>query len=79
MDTNSIIIFKPTCSPFINSFFIKKLPVCHQASDADLIGIPKRLIISQKTGKMIEYKERGNKKTKLIKIKDLMKFFNINF
>jgi len=47
--------------------------------DADLIGIPKRLIISQKTGKMIEYKERGNKKTKLIKIKDLMKFFNINF
>jgi len=40
--------------------------------DADLIGISKRLIISQKTGKMIEYKERSKRKTRLVKLKELI-------
>ena len=40
--------------------------------DADLIGIYRRLIISQKTKDMIEYKERGKKKMRLIKLQDLI-------
>ena len=42
--------------------------------DADLIGISKRLIISQKTGKMIEYKERNKKKVRLIKRQEILNF-----
>jgi len=42
--------------------------------DADLIGISKRLIVSQKTGKMIEYKERGKKKVRLIKRQEILNF-----
>ncbi len=34
--------------------------------DADLIGIPTRLVISQKTGNKVEYKERANSKIELL-------------
>ena len=48
-------------------------------ADADLIGIPYRLVISEKTlGKnCVEVKERGKEKINLIKIKDLSKRFEI--
>lgn len=39
--------------------------------DADLIGIPYRIVVSEKTGKQIEVKERNQKESKLI---DLDKF-----
>ena len=35
-------------------------------SDADLIGIPVRLVVSTKTGDKIEYKERGSEKSELL-------------
>jgi prolyl-tRNA synthetase len=48
-------------------------------ADADLIGIPYRLVISEKTLQKdcIEIKRRDDKKIKLIKIQDLNKRFEI--
>jgi len=45
-------------------------------AEADLIGIPYRMVISEKTlGKdSVEVKKRSEKKVKLIKIRDLVKF-----
>jgi len=45
-------------------------------AEADLIGIPYRLVISEKTLKKdsVEVKKRAEKKVKLIKIKNLLKF-----
>lgn len=40
-------------------------------ADADLIGIPYRAVISEKTGKTIEIKKRNEKKTKLVSEKVL--------
>lgn len=46
-------------------------------AEADLIGIPWRLLLSKKTlqKRFIEVKKRREKKIKLIKIKDCLKFF----
>ena len=40
--------------------------------DADLIGIPTRLVVSKKTGNKIEVKARGEQKIRLINLKDLL-------
>src|SRR3989338_6786177 len=45
-------------------------------ADADLIGIPLRAVISEKTGGKIELKERNSKTMKLVKIDELMKKIN---
>jgi len=42
-------------------------------NDADLIGIPVRLVVSQKTKDKIEWKERDKKKTQLLTIEEVMK------
>ena len=42
-------------------------------NDADLIGIPYRLVISEKTGNKIEIKERSGKKTRLANEKEILK------
>src|SRR3989344_897366 len=47
-------------------------------ADADLIGIPVRAVISEKTGGKIELKERNSKKIKLIKVDELIKKLNGN-
>lgn len=41
-------------------------------ADADLIGIPHRVVVSKRTGDKIEYKRRGEAETKLITIDELM-------
>ncbi|MDD3679670.1 MAG: proline--tRNA ligase, partial [Candidatus Shapirobacteria bacterium] len=41
-------------------------------ADADLIGIPVRLIVSDKTGDKIEWKERNRKKTTLIQYDEVV-------
>ncbi len=41
--------------------------------DADLIGIPIRLVISKRTGKKIEYKRRNESKTNLLSFDQLLK------
>ncbi|PKL72561.1 proline--tRNA ligase [Candidatus Kuenenbacteria bacterium HGW-Kuenenbacteria-1] len=50
-------------------------------ADADLIGIPLRIVISEKTLKenCVELKRRGQEKFELIKIKDLLKTVFNNF
>ncbi len=45
-------------------------------AEADLIGIPHRLVISDKTGKKIEYKNRKDSKVKLISEKEVFKILN---
>lgn len=41
-------------------------------SDADLIGIPKRLVVSKRTGDKIEFKNRGQKESKLVSLEELL-------
>jgi len=42
-------------------------------ADADLIGIPVRLVISEKTKDKIEYKERDKKETELLSFEEVVK------
>lgn len=46
-------------------------------TDADLIGIPIRLVISKKTGDKIEIKKRGEKQIKLVNFEELIKILKI--
>lgn len=50
-------------------------------AEADLIGIPYRVVVSGKTLKenSVEIKERGKAKAEMVKIKQLTKFLNLNF
>jgi prolyl-tRNA synthetase len=47
-------------------------------ADADLMGIPNRVVVSRKTmdNNSVEIKERGSKKERLVKIKELTEIFN---
>lgn len=42
-------------------------------ADSDLIGIPVRLVLSEKTGEKIEWKERGSNKTELLSLDEVVK------
>jgi len=42
-------------------------------ADADLVGIPVRLVVSEKTGKKIEWKGRKEKKTELLTLEQIIK------
>lgn len=42
-------------------------------ADADLIGIPVRLVVSEKTGDKIEWKERAGDKTELLGVEEVIK------
>ena len=44
-------------------------------SDADLIGIPRRLVVSKKTGDKIEYKKRDNEKVELLTLEQVLNKF----
>ncbi|TSC95395.1 MAG: prolyl-tRNA synthetase [Parcubacteria group bacterium Athens1014_10] len=41
--------------------------------DSDLIGIPVRLIVSEKTGDKVEFKERDKKEVKLLSLEEVIK------
>ena len=45
--------------------------------DADLIGIPWRLVISDKSGKKIELKARNSKETKLLTLDEILSKFSV--
>ncbi len=49
----------------------RKISAGEKFADADLIGIPVRLVVSTKTGDKIEYKERNSQETKLISVEEL--------
>jgi len=42
-------------------------------AEADLIGIPVRLVVSAKTGKKVEWKKRKEEKTELLSIEEIIK------
>jgi prolyl-tRNA synthetase len=42
-------------------------------ADADLIGIPVRLVVSQKTADKIEWKKRSEKETELLDLAEVLK------
>lgn len=42
-------------------------------ADSDLIGIPVRLVVSEKTGEKVEWKERNKKETELLSIEEMKK------
>ena len=44
----------------------RDVPAGQKFADADLIGVPVRLVVSDKTGDKIEYKERTSDKTELL-------------
>ncbi|MFH0979400.1 MAG: proline--tRNA ligase [Candidatus Roizmanbacteria bacterium] len=41
-------------------------------ADADLIGIPIRLVVSKRTGDQVEFKKRNDKKTELLTLDDII-------
>jgi prolyl-tRNA synthetase len=45
-------------------------------ADADLIGIPVRLVVSGKTGDQIEWKERSKKEAELLNFEEVLKLLN---
>lgn len=45
-------------------------------ADADLIGIPVRLVVSERNGDRIEYKERDKKESKLLGIEEIVSLLN---
>lgn len=49
----------------------RDLPAGEKFADADLIGIPIRLVSSQKTGDKVEFKKRDSDKTELISLDEL--------
>jgi prolyl-tRNA synthetase len=51
----------------------RDVPAGQKFADADLIGIPVRLVVSDKTGEKIEYKKRTSDETKLIDFEELIK------
>jgi len=56
----------------------RKLSPGIKLKDADLIGLPVRLVVSEKTGDKIELKERGEKEIKLINLDEIIKQLNRN-
>lgn len=42
-------------------------------ADADLLGLPIRLVVSDKTGQQVEYKKRSSPETKLVNLEELNK------
>ncbi len=45
-------------------------------ADADLIGIPIRLVVSKRTGEKIEYKKRNEKEVKILSIDEVIKLIS---
>ena len=41
-------------------------------ADADLIGIPVRLVVSERSGDKIEYKERDKRESELLSLEEIL-------
>lgn len=50
----------------------RDVPAGQKFADADLIGIPTRLVVSEKTGDKIEVKKRNSNEVKLISLEELL-------
>ena len=47
-------------------------------ADADLIGIPIRLVVSKRTGEKVEFKKRDEKEAKILSVDEILKFLISN-
>ncbi len=52
-------------------------PAGEKFADADLIGIPYRAVVSEKTGEKVELKKRSEREVKLISMKELHNLFSV--
>ncbi len=50
----------------------REVPAGEKFADADLIGVPVRLVVSEKTGDKIEYKERTSSESTLLSFEELL-------
>ena len=51
----------------------RKAPAGEKFADSDLIGIPVRLVVSEKTGNKIEWKKRTSNQTELLEFDEIVK------
>lgn len=51
----------------------REIPAGQKFADSDLIGIPVRLVVSEKTGDKIEFKERASDTSELIDFEEILK------
>jgi len=51
----------------------RDVPAGEKFADADLIGIPVRLVVSERNGNKIEWKERSSDKTELLSLDEVVK------
>ena len=54
----------------------RDIPAGEKFADADLIGIPVRLVVSEKTGDKIEWKERDSNDSKLLSFEEAAKLLD---
>jgi len=65
-------LYKELCDRNIDVLFDDRdISPGEKFADADLVGIPIRLVISPKTGDKAEYKERNKKEIKIVTINEL--------
>ncbi len=50
----------------------RDVPAGHKFSDSDLIGIPHRLVVSEKTGERVEWKKRNSKEVAIVSLDELI-------
>lgn len=54
----------------------RELPAGEKFADADLIGVPVRLVVSEKTREKVEWKNRSEENTKLVSIEEALKLLS---
>jgi prolyl-tRNA synthetase len=55
----------------------KELGAGEKFADADLIGIPWRVVIGARSGAKVELKKRSEKRVRLLTLKELISFFKV--
>ena len=53
----------------------RKVSAGEKLNDADLLGIPVRLLVSDKTGDKIEFKRRAEEQVKLLELPEVISMF----
>ncbi len=68
-------VYKTLTDKGIEVLFDDRIDVTagNKFSDADLIGIPIRLVVSKRTGKKVEYKKRDEKEVKIMSLEEVIK------
>ena len=67
-------IYKKLCDTGVEVLYDDREDVSagEKFADADLIGIPVRLVVSERNGDKIEYKERDKKESELLDLEEII-------